>query len=77
MDRNQREAANSVDRMLLENVLAILIHEVGNGAISLQGATDIYQSIARDLRIPVAPEELSAVGNQFQAAEKSYLALGR
>ena len=77
MDRNQRETASSVDWMLLENVLAILIHQVGNGAISLQGATDIYQSIARDLRIRISPEELSAVGNQFQAAEKSYLALGR
>lgn len=77
MDKNQRETVNSIDRMLLANVLAILVHQVGNGATSLQAATNIYQSIARDLRIAVSPEELSEVGNQFEAAEKSYLALGR
>ena len=77
MDKNQREAVNSVDRMLLANVLAILIHQVGNGATSLQGAIDIYKSIASDLRISISPEELSEAGKQFDAAEKSYLVLGR
>lgn len=76
MDKNRREAVNSVDRMLLANVLAILVHQVGNGATSLQVAMNIYQSIADDLRITISPEELSSIGNQFEAAEKSYLALG-
>lgn len=69
MAQTRQKAASSLDHMLLANVLSILEHQVGTGALSFSAAYDIYLAIAKDLRVVLSTKELESTRHQLEAAE--------
>lgn len=70
MGQNRSEAGSSLDRLLLERVLAILLHQVDSGATSMSVASSIYLSIANDLHVVLTLDELNDIANQFELVDK-------
>ncbi|MDB5768154.1 MAG: hypothetical protein JWQ61_2968 [Collimonas fungivorans] len=69
MAQSRQEAAGSLDHMLLANVLSILEHQVGTGALSSSAAYDIYLAIAKDLRVALSTKEIESMRHRLETAE--------